>query len=166
MSIFVVYFQQDLISAEELAIANKNTENKIIQYISMVKWASQNIKEKWSSLHESLIAAKTGRCFAKGSGLKSGIVDKRSKFTVLVSDTIGVFNLLIEVRGPNHEFCCERIVSLHQAKALLDKSFDFDVPQSDNIKYLEDCAGRYPVALSSFFLTEIHVYDLQGGYPT
>ncbi|XP_045172625.2 uncharacterized protein LOC123534440 [Mercenaria mercenaria] len=137
-----LYVPMDLISAEEFAIANKTTENKIIQYISMVKWASQNIKEKWSSLHESLIAAKTGRCFAKGSGLKSGIVEKRSKFTVLVSDTIGVFNLLIEVRGPNHEYCGERIVSLHQAKALLDKSFDYDVPQSDNIKYLEDCAGN------------------------
>ncbi|KAL4223275.1 hypothetical protein ACF0H5_016747 [Mactra antiquata] len=137
-----LYVPMDLISAEEFVIANRSSEQKIIQYISMVKWASENIKEKWSTLHESLIAAKTGRCFAKGSGLKSGVVEKRSKFTILVSDTIGVFNLLIEVRGPNHEYCGERIVSLHQAKALLDQSFDYDGPQSENIKYLEDCAGN------------------------
>ena len=71
------------------------------------------------------------------------MVDKRSKFTVLVSDTIGVFNLLVEVRGPNHEYSGERVVSLHQARALLDKSFDFDVKQSENIRYLEDCAGKW-----------------------
>lgn len=61
-----IWSRQDLISAEEIAIATKATEPKVIQYVSMVKWASENIKDKWSALHESLIAAKTGRCFAKG----------------------------------------------------------------------------------------------------
>lgn len=88
------------------------------------------------------------RCIL-GPGLKSGIVDKRSKFTILVSDTIGVFNILIEVRGPYHEFCGERIVSLHQAK-----SCDSDANGlSENIKYLEDCAGRKLLVLFCFRLS-------------
>ena len=105
----------------------------------MIKWASQNIKEKWSTLHQSLIAAKTGRCFAKGSGMRNGIVGKRSKFTIVVSDTIGVFNLLVEIRGPNNEYSGERIVSLHQAKGVLEMSLD----KTDPVKYLEDGVGAY-----------------------
>lgn len=77
-----------------------------------------------------------------GTGLKSGIVDNRSKFTVLVSDTIGVFNLLVEVRGPNHEYCGERVVSLHQAKSIMDMSSEGQDPQSQGTKFLEDCAGN------------------------
>ena len=60
------------------------------------------------------------------------------------SDTIGVFNLLVEIRGPNNEYCGERIVSLHQAKGMLDKSFDItepNLPFSDAIKYMEDGSG-------------------------
>ena len=68
-----------------MAIAEVSTEPKIIQYVSMLKWASQNIKDKWTSLHESLIAAKTGKCFAKGAGLRNGIVGRRSKFTIIIS---------------------------------------------------------------------------------
>lgn len=78
-----------------------------------------------------------------GPGLKNGIVDKRSKFTILVSDTIGVFNLLIEVRGPNHEYCGERIISLHQAKRFVDKTLEQEDPQNDAANYIEDCAGGY-----------------------
>lgn len=78
-----------------------------------------------------------------GAGLKSGIVETKSKFSVLISDTIGVFNLMLEVRGPTYEYCCERIVSLHQAKVIQDKSLDFDDPQLENIRYLEDSVGKW-----------------------
>ena len=132
-----------------MAIANQESEFRIIQYVSMIKWASENIKEKWSSLHESLIAAKTGRCFAKGSGLRNGIVGKRSKFTVVVSDTIGVFNLLVEVRGPNNEYSGERIVSLHQAKGVMETPLDTSKPL-DTLKYLEDCVGKLSYSIKRF----------------
>ena len=65
-------------------------------------------------------------------------------FLLFLSDTIGVFNLLIEIRGPNNEYCGERIVSLHQAKGMFDKVFDaFETngQYSDGIKYLEDGSG-------------------------
>ena len=74
-----------------MAIAEPATEPKIIQYVSMLKWASVNIKDKWSSLHESLIAAKTGKCFAKGSGLRNGIAGRRSKFTIIISGSCQLF---------------------------------------------------------------------------
>ncbi|KAH3883065.1 hypothetical protein DPMN_007013 [Dreissena polymorpha] len=49
---------------------------------------------------------------------------------------------MIEVRGPHYEYCCERIVSLHQAKVIKDKSLDFDDPQMENLRYLEDSVGK------------------------
>jgi len=76
-----------------------------------------------------------------GTGLRSGIADQKSKFTILVSDTIGVFNLLVEIRGPNHEYCGERIVSLHQYRTLLDKPVEGDNLEIEGTKFLEDCAG-------------------------
>ena len=63
---------------------------------------------------------------------------------IFVSDTIGVFNLLLEIRGPNNEYCGERIVALHQAKGMFDKAFDSVETNnqfSDGIKYLEDGSG-------------------------
>ena len=75
-----------------MAIAEPSTEPKIIQYVSMLKWASANIKDKWSSLHESLIAAKTGKCFAKGAGLRNGIAGRRSKFTIIISGKCFLFH--------------------------------------------------------------------------
>ena len=57
-----------------------------------------------------------------------------------------MFNLLVEVRGPNNEYSAERIVSLHQAKGMLDKGMLFDAVEptrqnSDAIKYMEDGSG-------------------------
>ena len=39
-------FVQDMIMPEEMAIADKTTESKILKYISMIKWASENKKVK------------------------------------------------------------------------------------------------------------------------
>ncbi|KAK3596252.1 hypothetical protein CHS0354_034496 [Potamilus streckersoni] len=142
-----LYVPMDVLSPEEMAIAGKETETKIVQYIYIIKWASQNMKEKWSSLHTSLVTAKAGRCFTKGSGLENGIVGRRSKFSIIVSDTIGAFNLLVEIRGPNNAYYGERIVSLHQARGFIDKpplnDSSVGYPHnSQTLKYMEDCVGN------------------------
>ncbi|KAL3884379.1 hypothetical protein ACJMK2_024524 [Sinanodonta woodiana] len=142
-----LYVPMDILSPEEMAIAGKGMEKKIVQYISIIKWASQNMKENWSLLHTSLVAAKAGRCFAKGSGLVNGIVGRRSNFSIIVSDTIGAFNLLVEIRGPHNAYHGEQIISLHQARGFTDKPIlnDSSVGSPNNsqiLKYMEDCVGN------------------------
>ncbi|KAK3095339.1 hypothetical protein FSP39_013400 [Pinctada imbricata] len=109
---------QDMILPEEMAIADKTTELKILKYVSMIKWAAENKAFTNEMKNEMTCAKKMTSCVAKGSGLEAGIIGKKMRFTLLVTDVVGMFHLNIDIKGPKNEIYNETIISLRQSSDL------------------------------------------------
>ncbi|CAG5131523.1 unnamed protein product [Candidula unifasciata] len=81
------------LSPEEMAIAEEDSEVKICHLVQLLKWKYQKQGSKPAC-----------KCQARGTGLKAGIVGKRTKFNIL-TERLANLDLVIEIRGPNKEVC-------------------------------------------------------------
>ncbi|VDH93154.1 Hypothetical predicted protein [Mytilus galloprovincialis] len=145
---------QDMVTPEEMAIANKRTERKIFNLISTIKWASEKkSKNEIEITGSSSISKPTACCTVKGSGLKAGVVGRKTKFTVTISNVFGMFDMYLQLKGPRNEVYSEKIVSLHQSsetilnnknKVVKRLNPDQKVPAGDTkvLAYLEDSHGN------------------------
>ncbi|XP_052084795.1 serine-rich adhesin for platelets-like [Mytilus californianus] len=143
-----------MVTPEEMAIANKRTEKKIFNFISAIKWASEkNSKNEIEITGSSSISKPVACCSVQGSGLKAGVVGRKTKFTVTISNVFGMFDLYLQLKGPRNEVYSEKIVSLHQSsetilnnknKVVKRLNPDQKVPAGDTkvLAYLEDCHGN------------------------
>ncbi|XP_025082353.1 filamin-B-like isoform X2 [Pomacea canaliculata] len=106
-----------MITAEEMAIADKDTELKIIHLVQLIKWkyqrgpASLPPSPMSQSRPPSPKVSLAIKVVARGTGLKAGIVGRRAKFNIF-SDSASYLDLHIEIQGPNNEVNSERIVSI------------------------------------------------------
>lgn len=99
-----------------MAIADKRTEKKIFNLISIIKWSSENkSKNEIKISGDSAIVQPTSCCSVQGSGLKAGVVGRKMKFSLSISNVFGMFDLFLQLKGPRNEVYSEKIVSLHQS---------------------------------------------------
>lgn len=99
-----------------MAIADKRTEKKIFNLISIIKWSSENkSKNEIKISGDSAIVQPTSCCSVQGSGLKAGVVGRKMKFSLNISNVFGMFDLFLQLKGPRNEVYSEKIVSLHQS---------------------------------------------------
>ncbi|XP_063437310.1 serine-rich adhesin for platelets-like [Mytilus trossulus] len=143
-----------MVTPEEMAIANKRTERKIFNFISTIKWASEKkSKNEIEITGSSSISKPVACCTVQGSGLKAGVVGRKTKFTVTISNVFGMFDMYLQLKGPRNEVYSEKIVSLHQSsetilnnknKVVKRLNPDQKIPAGDTkvLAYLEDSHGN------------------------
>lgn len=144
-----------MLTPEEMAIADKRTEKKIFLFISTLKWASETKTKhelKISGLNS--LVQPVSCCTVQGSGLKAGVVGRKMKFSVSISNVFGMVDLFLQLKGPRNEVYSEKIVSLHQSSdSILKKNrnkvvkrvnADHKVTQGDArvLAYIEDGHGN------------------------
>ncbi|XP_062606565.1 uncharacterized protein LOC134268341 [Saccostrea cucullata] len=139
-----------MITPEEMAIADYTIEPKLLKYVSMIKWASENnrIIKKQNDVN-SENPAKMTTFTVKGSGIVSGVVGRKSRFSLTVSDVVGMFLLGVDIKGPKNEVYSEQIISLHQSKEIMIGAYQTQPKQGrlasiDNhvMEYMEDAVGN------------------------
>ncbi len=105
-------------------MSSTEIEEKLRQFLSLIKWASlvqkQSSAQGSPTLHPqssstkkppSRLSSLSETCTAKGSGLKVGLVGRRSKVDIYTPSS-DVLDLQFIVRGPCGEICMEKIVSM------------------------------------------------------
>nr|XP_022303156.1 uncharacterized protein LOC111110820 isoform X2 [Crassostrea virginica] len=139
----------DIITPEEMAIADASAETVILKYVSMLKWASENSRSRRFKDVNNEHHVKVTSFTVKGSGIVSGVVGRKARFSLSVADVMGMFHLGIDIKGPKNEVYSEQIISLHQSKEIMIGAYQTQ-PQKgrfasiDNrvMEYMEDAVGN------------------------
>ncbi|XP_061180776.1 uncharacterized protein LOC133189418 [Saccostrea echinata] len=139
-----------MITPEEMAIADNTIEPKLLKYVSMIKWASENSRTK--EHHKDVNSENPSKMTSftvKGSGIVSGVVGRKARFSLTVSDVVGMFLLGVDIKGPKNEVYSEQIISLHQSKEIMIGAYQTQQKQRrlasiDNhvMEYMEDAVGN------------------------
>ncbi|XP_033726271.1 uncharacterized protein LOC117315946 [Pecten maximus] len=99
-----------MITPEEMAIADRRTEQKIFQFICVIKWLSEQCCQKSRVADVSPPASL--KCYVRGSGLCTGVTGRKARFTFHMTDIYKIRDISINIRGPRHDLYCERIVNM------------------------------------------------------
>ena len=99
-----------MISPEEMAIAHETvSEKKVFQFINAIRWLSEirpsiemGKPPTWVRVHGN----------ARGSGLKTGVTNRKSRFSIFVSDVSHLSSLIINIRGPRGEMYSELLENI------------------------------------------------------
>ncbi|OWF37904.1 Filamin-B [Mizuhopecten yessoensis] len=92
---------QNMITPEEMAIADRRTEQKIFQFICAIKWMSeQSYPEYPAVLLSSDVPLK---CHVRGSGLCTGVTGRKARFTFHATDISRIHDLSVHIQGPRHD---------------------------------------------------------------
>lgn len=139
-----------MITPEEMAIASFSIEPKLLRYVSMIKWAAESGQIRRRDHDEKNEQARKMTSFSiKGSGIVSGIVGRKARFSISVADVLGMFHLGVDIKGPKNEVYSEQIISLHQSKEIMIGAYQTQPKQGrfasiDNhvMEYMEDGVGN------------------------
>uniref|UniRef100_K1RFR0 Filamin-C n=1 Tax=Magallana gigas TaxID=29159 RepID=K1RFR0_MAGGI len=97
----------EMISPEEMAIASYSIEPKLLRYVSMIKWAAESGQIRRRDHDEKNEQARKMTSFSiKGSGIVSGIVGRKARFSISAADVLGMFHLGVDIKGPKNEIWC------------------------------------------------------------
>ncbi|XP_069102904.1 uncharacterized protein [Argopecten irradians] len=100
-----------MITAEEMAIADRRTERKVFQFISIIKWLSEQSFRKAYVADVSPLSPPL-KCYVRGSGLSTGVTGRKARFTFHTTDISKIRDISINIRGPRQDLYCERIVNM------------------------------------------------------
>lgn len=139
-----------MITPEEMAIADVTIDPKLLKYVSLIKWASENSRsKKHQNESNNEQSVKITSFSVKGSGVVSGVIGKKTRFSLTVSDVVGMFHLGIDIKGPKNEVYSEEIISLRQSKEIMIGAYQTQPKQGrfasiDNhvMEYMEDGVGN------------------------
>lgn len=139
-----------MITPEEMAIASYSIEPKLLRYVSMIKWAAESSQIRRRDHDEKSEQARKMTTFSiKGSGIVSGIVGRKARFSISAADVLGMFHLGVDIKGPKNEVYSEQIISLHQSKEIMIGAYQTQPKQGrfasiDNhvMEYVEDGVGN------------------------
>ncbi|RUS83369.1 hypothetical protein EGW08_008872 [Elysia chlorotica] len=136
------------LSPEEMAIADDGCEVKICHLVQLLKWKYQKQGSKPIPFGNGGVEEPAPcKCYARGTGLRAGIVGRRTKFNIL-SDAVTRLSLQIEIRGPNNEFNKEKIVSMYAGSTskygghVISTSASALMEDDGKTKVIEDGAGH------------------------
>lgn len=106
-----------------MAIADHDSEVKIRQLCSVIRWKSKKMSKGPCQEAKNDIRISQSvddispTCTAKGRGLHCGTVGRGSKFSIQMGfETI--YDLYIEIHGPNTEYCKEILTSIFRSKRM------------------------------------------------
>ena len=136
-----------------MSSGSKDNESKMCQLLSLIKWASlqkiqcqqhtfERVPLQEHVTNQNLPPKKpddASSCKASGSGLKVGIVGKRSKFTISTT-TLESIDFSIEIKGPSGEYCHEHITRLFPAQRSGKQDGTDD--KTSNSHLVADAQGR------------------------
>lgn len=126
-----------VISAEAMASGSPANEAQIYELLVFLKVGAdvagrrRALQARAAAGSEAERARQRELCQARGSGLHSGIVGRPSNFVVVVPSlrsNMDMLDLLVQIVGPQREFCREQIRSQTPSRALMEsflrESFD------------------------------------------
>ncbi|GFR66817.1 filamin-C, partial [Elysia marginata] len=136
------------LSPEEMAIADEGCEVKICHLVQLLKWKYQKQGSKPTPFSSGSVEEPVPcKCYARGTGLRAGIVGRRTKFNIL-TDAVTRLSLQIEIMGPNNEYNKEKIVSMYAGSTsrygghVITTSASALLEDDGKTKVIEDGAGH------------------------
>ncbi|KAJ8311413.1 hypothetical protein KUTeg_010768, partial [Tegillarca granosa] len=96
---------ETMLTPEEMAIPDNNTEKKVFQFILAIKITSEKLT--YAPYTDSQQRVRFSTCTVKGPGLNDGVVGRKVRFNVFISDVFEHFKLSLNIRGPRNEVWTE-----------------------------------------------------------